>query len=366
MPDPTARITRKPRMSFLALLAIFASIAVAGAGVYFFTIHSKEWIAFAGCMCLAVALMIYGVVETAAHDRDMRRWREYQDAYDEVVNPPDDWWGDDEDDDSETAEDSTHQEHEDEPDTSVSQSKWSGSSLGDVVHPYTPLDVLEAKKVSREKEPETPSTSDTMPGAGKKSIPPVTGAGSMPTPGAVTIPHIDDDDSDHEDEPKVGAHAVPLSAKEDTATRVDTPAVKAEDDAETRVDTPAVKAVEDGEPVLVDFDWDDKESTAEDTATVEDTTTAEATATAEATDEATAETAAEDDKESTAEDTAETAAEDDKESAAEATDEAADEAAAEDTATETKDTPTAESTDTAPAVKGSGFNLLGFGKQDKE
>ena len=278
MPDPTARITRKPRMSFLALLAIFASIAVAGAGVYFFTIHSKEWIAFAGCMCLAVALMIYGVVETAAHDRDMRRWREYQDAYDEVVNPPDDWWGD-EDDDSETADDSTHQEHEDEPDTSASQSKWSGSSLGDV-HPYTPLDVLEAKKVSREKEPETPSTSDTMPGAGKKSIPPVTGAGSMPTPGAVTIPHIDDDDSDHEDEPKVGAHAVPLSAKEDTATRVDTPAVKAEDDAETRVDTPAVKAVEDtetedGEPVLVDFDWDDKESTAEDTATVEDTATAE-------------------------------------------------------------------------------------------
>lgn len=373
MPDPTARMTRKPRVSALAIAALVAAVAVACVAVYFFAMESKEWIPFAGLMCFAVALLIYGVVELAAHSRDARRWRDYEVAYDEVTDPAGSWWGDDSGDDGDDNErlstyplggddENAGAEEEDEPEEpAVEVEDRDRKDTSPVAaESYTPLDVLVAKRASKGNA-ETPSTRDTMPGAGKNSIPPVGGSGSMPTPGAVTIPHVDESASDDSaevetakevdvdtsvDSDSAAAAAAESGAEdteedtatagaadkdeptEDTETRVDTAADKEEDTAAERLKK-SVLAVDfmSGEFTFADNpDEDDKESTAaaEDTETRVDNPAVE-------------------DKESTADNT---------------------ETRVDNPAVTAKD----EDTKTATAKKSNhgGFNLLGFGKQDKE
>lgn len=442
MPDPTARMTRKPRVSALAIAALIAAVVVACAAVYFFAMESKEWIPFAGLMCFAVALLIYGVVELAAHSRDVRRWREYEVAYDEVTDPEGSWWGDDSDNevsdkderlstysfggDDENAGSDKVDEPADAADEDDGHDHKDTTKAPIAAESYTPLDVLVAKRASKGNT-QTPSTRDTMPGAGKNSIPPVGGSGSMPTPGAVTIPHVDETasadssevdtakevdvdtsvDSDtaattvaDKDEPDLSGeddkhtaedtetHVDTAETKEededtatervnksiaavdfitgeftyanspvvdddkDTETRADNPAVDDKDsttaakgtedtaediaeDTETRVDNPAVKD-EDNEPVLVvDFNGGatfDPLADGKDTGDTEDTETRVDNPTVEDKDTAAA-------------------------------------AAAEDTETRVDNpavTDEDEKTDAATKPSKGGFNLLGFGKQDKE
>ena len=155
MPDPTARMTRKPRVSALAIAALVAAVAVACVAVYFFAMESKEWIPFAGLMCFAVALLIYGVVELAAHSRDARRWRDYEVAYDEVTDPAGSWWGDDSGDDGDDNErlstyplggddENAGAEEEDEPEEpAVEVEDRDRKDTSPVAaESYTPLDVL--------------------------------------------------------------------------------------------------------------------------------------------------------------------------------------------------------------------------------
>ena len=386
MPDPTARMTRKPRVSALAIAALIAAVAVACVAVYFFAMESKEWIPFAGLMCIAVALLIYGVVELAAHSRDVRRWREYEIAYDEVTDPAGSWWGDDSEDTSDDNEQmSTYSfggddenagaDEVDEPVESAADDKdHKDTSVAPIAaESYTPLDVLVAKRASKDNT-ETPSTRDTMPGAGKNSIPPVGGSVSMPTPGAVVIPHVDEPverdssetdtakevdvdtsvDSDtaattvaDKDEPDLSGEDDKNA--EDTETRVDNPAVKDDDDEDTAAErvNKSIAAVDfiTGEftyadSPVVDDDKDTATSATEDTEDTEDTETR-------------VDNPAVDDKDTTA------ATAEDIEHTGDTED------------TETRvDNPAVkdEDTKTDAATKASkgGFNLLGFGKQDKE
>lgn len=369
MPDPTARMTRKPRVSALAIAAVIAAVVVACAAVYFFAMESKEWIPFAGLMCFAVALLIYGVVELAAHSRDVRRWREYEIAYDEVTDPAGSWWGDDSEDTSDDNEQmSTYSfggddenagaDEVDEPVESAADDKdHKDTSVAPIAaESYTPLDVLVAKRASKDNT-ETPSTRDTMPGAGKNSIPLVGGSGSMPTPGAVVIPHVDesaemdttkDADVDTSAEGDTIA-AVSEDSAEDTAEHTDA-ADKDEpaEDTETRVDNPAVKdddedtAAERVNKSIAAVDFITGEFTYADSPVVDDDKDTEDTAATEDT-ETHVDNPVVDDKDST------TAAED----------------------TETRvDNPVVKDedtkTDAATKTSKGGFNLLGFGKQDKE
>lgn len=374
MPDPTARMTRKPRVSALAIAALIAAVVVACAAVYFFAMESKEWIPFAGLMCFAVALLIYGVVELAAHSRDVRRWREYEVAYDEVTDPEGSWWGDDSDNevsdkderlstysfggDDENAGVDKVDEPVDAADEDDGHAHKDTTKAPIAAESYTPLDVLVAKRASKGNT-QTPSTRDTMPGAGKNSIPPVGGSGSMPTPGAVTIPHVDESASDDSAEVETAKEVdVDTSVDSDSAAAAaaesgaeDTTAAEDKDepaeDTETHVDNPAVKD-EDNEPVLVvDFNGGatfDPLEEGNDTGDTEDTTTAAAEDTEDTEDtETRVDNPAVDDKDTTAA-TAETRVDN--------------------PAVKAKD----EDTKTATAKKSNhgGFNLLGFGKQDKE
>lgn len=370
MPDPTARMTRKPRVSALAIAALVAAVAVACVAVYFFAMESKEWIPFAGLMCFAVALLIYGVVELAAHSRDARRWRDYEVAYDEVTDPAGSWWGDNSDDGDDNERLSTYSfggddenagaEEEDEPEEPAveveDRDRKDTSPIA--AESYTPLDVLVAKRASKGNA-ETPSTRDTMPGAGKNSIPPVGGSGSMPTPGAVTIPHVDETAAGDSAEVETAKEAdVDTSVDSDSAAAAaaesgaeDTTAAEDKDepaeDTETHVDNPAVKD-EDNEPVLVvDFNGGatfDPLEEGNDTGDTEDTTTTAAAEDTEDTDdtETRVDNPAVEDKDTTADNT---------------------ETRVDNPAVKAED----EDTKTATAKKShGGFNLLGFGKQDKE
>ena len=378
MPDPTARMTRKPRVSALAIAAVIAAVVVACAAVYFFAMESKEWIPFAGLMCFAVALLIYGVVELAAHSRDVRRWRDYEVAYDEVTDPESSWWGDDSEDTSDDNEQlSTYSfggddenagaEKEDEPEESADEkparkdTTASSAAAAAAAESYTPLDVLVAKRASKDNT-ETPSTRDTMPGAGKNSIPPVAGSGSMPTPGAVVIPHVDEtaerDSSETDTAKEVD---VDTSVDSDTAATTvadkDEPDLSGEDDknaedTETRVDNPAVKdddtAAERARKSIAAVDFITGEFTYADSPVVDDDKDTETHVDTAATEdtETHVDNPVVDDKDST------TAAED--------TDN-----------TETRvDNPVVKDedtkTDAATKTSKGGFNLLGFGKQDKE
>lgn len=378
MPDPTARMTRKPRVSALAIAAVIAAVAVACVAVYFFAMESKEWIPFAGLMCIAVALLIYGVVELAAHSRDVRRWREYEIAYDEVTDPEGSWWGDDSEDTSDDNEQlSTYSfggddenagaDRVDEPvDAADEDDDHKDTTKAPIAaESYTPLDVLVAKRASKGNT-QTPSTRDTMPGAGKNSIPPVGGSGSMPTPGAVTIPHVDETAEREPAEVETAKEVdVATPAAGDTAEHItdaadkDEPDLPGEDDkhtaedtaedTETRVDNPAVKdddtAAERARKSIASVDFITGEFTYADSPVVDDDKDTEDTAATEDT-ETHVDNPVVDDKDST------TAAED--------TDN-----------TETRvDNPVVKDedtkTDAANKTSKGGFNLLGFGKQDKE
>ena len=373
MPDPTARMTRKPRVSALAIAALIAAVAMACVAVYFFAMESKEWIPFAGLMCFAVALLIYGVVELAAHSRDVRRWRDYEIAYDEVTDPEGSWWGDDSEDTSDDNEQlSTYSfggddenagaEEEDEPEESADEkpARKDTTASSAAAESYTPLDVLVAKRASKDNT-ETPSTRDTMPGAGKNSIPPVGGSGSMPTPGAVTIPHVDETaerDSSEMDTTKevdVDTSVDSDTAADTTVADKDEPDLPGEDDkhtaedTETRVDNPAVKdddtAAERARKSIAAVDFITGEFTYADSPVVDDDKDTETHVDTAATEdtETHVDNPVVDDKDST------TAAED----------------------TETRvDNPVIKDedtkTDAATKPRKGGFNLLGFGKQDKE
>ena len=380
MPDPTARMTRKPRVSVLAIAAVIAAVVVACAAVYFFAMESKEWIPFAGLMCFAVALLIYGVVELAAHSRDVRRWREYEVAYDEVTDPEGSWWGDDSDNevsdkderlstysfggDDENAGVDKVDEPVDAADEDDGHAHKDTTKAPIAAESYTPLDVLVAKRASKGNT-QTPSTRDTMPGAGKNSIPPVGGSGSMPTPGAVTIPHVDETAEREPAEVETAKEVdVDTSVDSDTAATTtvadkDEPDLSGEDDkhtaedtaedTETRVDNPAVKdddtAAERARKSIASVDFITGEFTYADSPVVDDDKDTEDTAATEDT-ETHVDNPVVDDKDST------TAAED--------TDN-----------TETRvDNPVVKDedtkTDAANKTSKGGFNLLGFGKQDKE
>lgn len=375
MPDPTARMTRKPRVSALAIAALIAAVVVACSAVYFFAMESKEWIPFAGLMCFAVALLIYGVVELAAHSRDVRRWREYEVAYDEVTDPEGSWWGDDSDNEVSDKDErlSTYSFGGDDENAGVDKVDEPADAADEdddhkdttkapiAAESYTPLDVLVAKRASKGNT-QTPSTRDTMPGAGKNSIPPVGGSGSMPTPGAVTIPHVDETASADSSEVETAKEVdVDTSVDSDTAEHItedtaehitdaadkDEPtedtaaAAAAEDkdepteDTETRVDNPAVKADDDTETVGHDYKTIAGVDFMGDTFTYADGPE-----------------------------------EDDKESAVEDKDEDTATAAAADNTETRVDNPAVKDedtkTDTAKKSSHGGFNLLGFGKQDKE
>ena len=393
MPDPTARMTRKPRVSALAIAALIADVVVACAAVYFFAMESKEWIPFAGLMCFAVALLIYGVVELAAHSRDVRRWREYEVAYDEVTDPEGSWWGDDSDNevsdkderlstysfggDDENAGVDKVDEPVDAADEDDGHAHMDTTKAPIAAESYTPLDVLVAKRASKGNT-QTPSTRDTMPGAGKNSIPPVGGSGSMPTPGAVTIPHVDEtaerDSSEMDTTKEVD---VDTSVDSDTAADTivadkDEPDLPGEDDkhtdedtaedTETRVDNPAVKdddtAAERARKSIASVDFITGEFTYADSPVVDD-------------DKDTEDTAATEDTEDT-EDTetrVDNPAVDDKDTTAATAEDIEHTGDTEDTETRV-DNPAVkdEDTKTDAATKASkgGFNLLGFGKQDKE
>lgn len=365
MPDPTARMTRKPRVSALAIAALIAAVVVACAAVYFFAMESKEWIPFAGLMCFAVALLIYGVVELAAHSRDVRRWREYEVAYDEVTDPEGSWWGADSDNevsdkderlstysfggDDENAGVDKVDEPADAADEDDGHDHKDTTKAPIAAESYTPLDVLVAKRASKGNT-QTPSTRDTMPGAGKNSIPPVGGSGSMPTPGAVTIPHVDET---AEREP----------AEVDTVKEVD---------VDTSVDSDTAATVADkDEP---DLSGEDDKHTAEDTETHvdtaetkeedEDTATERVNKSIAAVDFITGEftyadsPVVDDDKDT--ETRVDNPAVEDKDTTA---------AATEDTETRVDNpavTDEDEKTDAATKPSKGGFNLLGFGKQGKE
>lgn len=379
MPDPTARMTRKPRVSALAIAALIAAVVVACVAVYFFAMESKEWIPFAGMMCIAVALLIYGVVELAAHSRDVRRWREYEVAYDEVTDPEGSWWGDDSDNEVSDKderlstysfggddENAGEEKEEDEPEETADEDDDHKDTTKAPIaaESYTPLDVLVAKRASKGNT-QTPSTRDTMPGAGKNSIPPVVGSGSMPTPGAVTIPHVDET-AERETAEVETAKEVDVDTSVDSDTAADTtvadkdePDLPGEDDkhtdedtaedTETRVDNPAVKdddtAAERARKSIAAVDFITGEFTYADSPVVDDDKDTEDTAATEDT-ETHVDNPVVDDKDST------TAAED--------TDN-----------TETRvDNPVVKDedtkTDAATKTSKGGFNLLGFGKQDKE
>lgn len=329
MPDPTARMTRKPRVSILAILSILAAIAAAAAGVFFFTVQSKQWIGFVGMMLLAVAFAVFGVVELGAHGRDKALWRAYQDDFDEVTRHPDE----ESVDKADSWDDPKYQGDAPEPEPEPVEEQPTR-------HVYTPLDVLEAKKIARETTDETPSTRDTMPGSGKKSMPPVSSSGSLPTPGMVTIPSVKEDVASED------------SAADDAG--LDLSALSGEDKAEDSAE------VEDkAEDTAPDTDEDKAEDKVEDSSEVEE----KAEDKAEVEDKAEAEDTTEDTAPATGEDiTPATPAE------------------GEDT-TEVEDTPEDTTEDTTPATteevteakssvvdtkSGSSFNLLGFGKQDKE
>ena len=374
MPDPTARMTRKPRVSALAITALIAAVVVACAAVYFFAMESKEWIPFAGLLCFAVALLIYGVVELAAHSRDARRWRDYEIAYDRVTDPEDSWWGDDSENDSDNERLSTYSfggddenagAEEDEP---VESSKEEDHDHKDTtVSPisaesYTPLDVLVAKRASKDNT-ETPSTRDTMPGAGKTSIPTVNGSGSMPTPGAVVIPHVDESAERDSSETDTAKDVdVDTSVDSDTAATTaadkDEPDLPGEDDkhtaedTETRVDNPAVKdedtAAERANKSIAAVDFITGEFTYADSPVVDDDKD-NATAATEET-ETRVDNPAVDDRDTTG-----TAAGEDTEDIEDT------ETRVDNPAVKAKDTKTAANKPTT-----GGFNLLGFGKQDKE
>lgn len=377
MPDPTARMTRKPRVSALAIAAVIAAVVVACAAVYFFAMESKEWIPFAGLMCIAVALLIYGVVELAAHSRDARRWRDYEVAYDEITDPEGSWWGDASEDTSDDNEQlSTYSfggddenagaDRVDEPvDAADEDDDHKDTTKAPIAaESYTPLDVLVAKRASKGNT-QTPSTRDTMPGAGKNSIPPVVGSGSMPTPGAVTIPHVDET-AERETAEVETAKEVDVDTSVDSDTAADTtvadkdePDLPGEDDkhtaedtaedTETRVDNPAVKdddtAAERARKSIASVDFITGEFTYADSPVVDDDKDTEDTAATEDT-ETHVDNPVVDDKDST------TAAED--------TDNT--ETRVDNTVVKDEDT----KTDAANKTSKGGFNLLGFGKQDKE
>ena len=324
MPDPTARMTRKPRVSILAILSILAAIAAAAAGVFFFTVQSNQWIGFVGMMLLAMAFAVFGVVELGAHGRDKALWRTYQNAFDEVTRRHDEEavdkaeagdepsFFDDLDDDSGA---------DPEPDPTQTQAKK---------HVYTPLDVLEAKKIARETTEETPSTSDTIPGAGKKIMPPVTSTGSLPTPGMVTIPTTTETAEEESTE-------VESSAAQDLDISALVDADALDKDEDKTEDTAAAEDTADDEgsaPVGV---------TGED----EDTTDASLLVDVNGKDEL---------DEAVDADTTTTKAEDitPVEDTTEAT-----------TPDESKDEDAGTSV-VVDSKSGSSFNLLGFGKQDKE
>ena len=346
MPDPTARMTRKPRVSILAILSILAAIAAAAAGVFFFTVQSNQWIGFVGMMLLAMAFAVFGVVELGAHGRDKALWRTYQNAFDEVTRRHDEEavdkaeagdepsFFDDLDDDSGA---------DPEPDPTQTQAKK---------HVYTPLDVLEAKKIARETTEETPSTSDTIPGAGKKIMPPVTSTGSLPTPGMVTIPTTTETAEEESTE-------VESSAAQDLDISALVDADALDKDEDKTEDTAAA------EDTATDEDKTEDEDKAEDTAATEDTAEDEGSAPVEVTgeDEDTAESSVLVDvnggdelDEAVDADTAATTAEDitPVEDTTEAT-----------TPDESKDEDAGTSV-VVDSKSGSSFNLLGFGKQDKE
>lgn len=352
MPDPTARMTRKPRVSILAILSILAAIATAGAGVFFFTVQSKQWIGFVGMMLLAMAFAVFGVVELGAHGRDKALWRTYQNAFDEVTRRHDEEavdkaeagdepsFFDDLDDDSGA---------DPEPDPTQTQAKK---------HVYTPLDVLEAKKIARDTTEETPSTRDTMPGAGKKIMPPVTSTGSLPTPGMVTIPTTTETAEEESTEVESSA-----AQDLDISALVDADALDKDEDTTAAEDkTEDTAAAED---TATDEDKTEDEDKAEDTAATEDTAEDEGSAPVEVTgeDEDTAESSVLADvnggdelDEAVDADTAATTAEDitPVEDTTEAT-----------TPDESKDEDAGTSV-VVDSKSGSSFNLLGFGKQDKE
>ena len=336
MPDPTARMTRKPRVSILAILSILAAIAAAAAGVFFFTVQSKQWIGFVGMMLLAVAFAVFGVVELGAHGRDKALWRAYQDEFDEVTRRPDE----EDVDKAESWDEPKSQDDAPEPDPEPVEEHPTR-------HVYTPLDVLEAKKIARETTEETPSTRDTMPGSGKKSMPPVSSSGSLPTPGMVTIPSVKEDVASEDSAADDAGLDLSALSGEDSAEVED----KAEDKATAEVED----KVEDKAIAEVEAKVEDK-ATAEVEDKVEDKATAEVEAKVE--DKAIAEV----------EDKVEDKAIAEVEATTEDTPEDTTEATTEDT-TEDKAT-TEEVTEAKSSVvdtkSGSRFNLLGFGKQDKE
>lgn len=341
MPDPTARMTRKPRVSILAILSILAAIAVAAAGVFFFTVQSKQWIGFVGMMLLAVAFAVFGVVELGAHGRDKALWRAYQDDFDEVTRRSDE----ESVDKAEAWDEPKYQGGAPEPDPEPVEEQPTR-------HVYTPLDVLEAKKIARETTDETPSTRDTMPGSGKKSMPPVSSSGSLPTPGMVTIPSVKEDVAS-EDSAADGA-GLDLSALSGED--------KGEDKAEVEDKAEESAEVEDkAEDTAPDTDEDKAEDKVEDSSEVEE----------KAEDKAEVDDTAEDELTDTTEDTAPATGEDiTPATPAEGEDTTEVEDTTEDTTPATTPATTEEVTEAKSSVvdtkSGSSFNLLGFGKQDKE